>query len=313
MHDAQTSLQLEADADAPPQTSLQVEGYEYLRSSSLPADWPRLVAEAAAAVDAGLDKARSSSALEAINSERLQLRFPRLALPEPLRRCVDALQARMVASCGAEYAGHTLQDCYALLTPTEEIGGDSRAPQRWHLDAIKRFPVAALLLRGGRSTEFSAGRYSDFTAGVSAAQLEEWTASLKTLNTPTWECESAEEWEHFGAHLHAAGLVTGADAETGDGECDWSTLAVAPAPEASAGSSSLFWSNRVHRGPATELGEERLVLFCSWLPAEAAAGGRNAKKESETDYSFYDGHLEPKLRLSVSAARSYKRQRSSRR
>ena len=199
-----------------------------------------------------------------------------------------------------------LQDCYALFTPADEVDEEARAPQRWHLDAIKRFPVAALLLRGARATEFAAGSYSDFTEGVSAQTLSEWTASLKQINAKTWEAESVEEWEHFGQHLHAASLVTGVDPETGDAECDWSKLEIAPTPEWSAGSSSIFWSNKVHRGPGTDAGEERLVLFCSWLPVDAK--GRS-KKESDTDYSFYDGHLEPKLRLSRRAVRGTKRPR----
>ena len=69
------------------------------------------------------------------------------------------------------------------------------------------------------------------------------------------------------------------------------------------------------------MGEERLVLFCSWMPVGAGGGpgpeapqradGRRgssaASAQSETDYSFYDGHLEPKLRLSKRATRSIKR------
>lgn len=290
----------------PPASSMAADGYEYLSRSRLPAEWPRLVAEAAEAVSAGL----AGKALEAVNSERLQLRFSRSDLPAPLRRCVEALQAQVAASCGAEYGKYSLQDCYALLTPKEEVGLEARAPQRWHLDAIRRFPVAALLLRGGRATEFAAGPYSDFASGVAERQLEAWTASLKHINAHTWDSESTEEWLHFSGHLHAAGLVTGVDAETGDGECDWTKLAVAPTPAgARPGASSIFWSNKAHRGPGTEPGEERLVLFCSWLPRASGAGGGRAKRgrESETDYSFYDGHLEPKLRLTGRAARSNKR------
>ena len=222
---------------------------------------------------------------------------------------VEVLHARLVTTCGDELQSFVLQDCYALYTPPEEISAEARAPQRWHLDAIKRFPVAALLLRGARATEFGVGSYSDLSAGISARTLEEWTASLKLINAKTWEAESEAEWMHFSQHLHAASLVTGEDNETGVGECDWSKLRVAPTPEATAGSASIFWSNKVHRGPGTELGEERLVLFCSWLPAAT----KGKKKESETDYSFYDGHLEPKLRLSARArrdlARDSKRQR----
>ena len=62
---------------------------------------------------------------------------------------------------------------------------------------------------------------------------------------------------------------------------------------------------QVHRGPGTLEGEERLVLFCSWRPATGSKA--SAKQQSETDYSFYDSHLEPKLRLSERARRSEKR------
>jgi hypothetical protein len=53
----------------------------------------------------------------------------------------------------------------------------------------------------------------------------------------------------------------------------------------------------VHRGPATGRGEERLVLFCTWLPP-----GMARATESETDYSYKGCHLEPKLRLSTVAS-----------
>ena len=43
--------------------------------------------------------------------------------------------------------------------------------------------------------------------------------------------------------------------------------------------------------------EERLVLFCTWLPPGMGRG-----TESETDYSYKACHLEPKLRLSPAAS-----------
>ena len=61
------------------------------------------------------------------------------------------------------------------------------------MDAVRRFPVAALLLRGGRWTEFAAGPYSDFSAGVPEDTLERWCAPWKDINAPTWESGSAEE------------------------------------------------------------------------------------------------------------------------
>jgi hypothetical protein len=99
---------------------------------------------------------------------------------------------------------------------------------------------------------------------------------------------------------------------TGDEECDWSKLEIAPAPEGAAGDAAVFWSNKVHRGPGTSVGEERLVLFCSRLPTLSQSERRaTPKASSETDYSFYDTHLEPKLRLSERAGRSLKRRRGA--
>jgi len=295
---------------------MQADGYLYVDHATLPSNWDELVADATAATDEELTKARFRALLEPINSARLQLKFPRTfeALPTAIQKVVAVLHDQWVAACGDELKHYVIQDCYALYTPTDEVHPEARAPQRWHLDAIKQFPVAALLLRGARSTEFAAGPYSDFAAGVSARKLDEWTASLKHINARTWESESNEEWEHFNRHLHAAELVTA------DEECDWSELKVATSPEASPGSASIFWSNKVHRGPGTDVGEERLVLFCSWLPSrsgsssgasssESAAKSGTRKKESETDYSYYDGHMEPKLRLSARALRSNKRHR----
>ena len=288
-------------------TTMQEDGYVYLEPSDMPSDWPSLVDAAAEAVDASLERDRHKTVIERINSERMQRRFPRDALPAAVRRVVELLHAKL-AVCDVDMESFSLQDCYALYTPSDEVNEEARAPQRWHLDAIKRFPVGALLLRGGRATEFAAGKYSDFSAGVSARELESWTAPLKHINARTWDAESEEEWLHFQQHCHAAGLVTGQDAESGDPECDWSKLSVAPTPDApSAGSSCLFMSNKVHRGPGTDPGEERLVLFCSWLPAGDKAATKS--KESETDYSFYDSHIEPKLRLSERAVRSNKRRR----
>ena len=61
----------------------------------------------------------------------------------------------------------------------------------------------------------------------------------------------------------------------------------------------------MHRGPGTDAGEERLVLFCAWQPADSRK--RSKETESETDYSFYDTHLEPKLKLSERAQHKERR------
>ena len=181
--------------------------------------------------------------------------------------------------------------------------GRGPAPQKWHLDALHKLPVAAVLLRGKRATEFHSGPYSDFASGVSERQLEAWAAPLRQLRVRTWDSTSLEEWSHFVHHLDSAQLVTGEEAN-GERNCDWRELPVAPTPPAASvvpGSAALFWANKVHRGPGTDSGEERLVLFCSWVPRSAPAAQHQNVSESVTDYSFYDCHLEPKLRLDESA------------
>jgi hypothetical protein len=260
-------------------------GFHYVTRSQWPDAWEATVADAASAFDAAIlgDKQKL---LERINTNRLQLKFPRsvAALPSPIRACVEELEGRMRALCGDVAEGLVLQDCYALLTPADETDEEARSPQRWHLDAVTRFPVAALVLRGGRATEFVVGPYSDLAAGVAPATLARWIAPLKNIHALTWESDSLEEWMHFQHHLHAARLVTGAtlDDEHGEPEeceeCDWAKLPVAEAPPeaAEAGGYSIFWSNKVHRGPGTALGEERLVLFCSWRPASTVGASKQS-------------------------------------
>ena len=129
----------------------------------------------------------------------------------------------------------------------------ARSPQRWHIDAFKQFPEAALVLRGKRATEFAAGGYSDFSSEVCPGKLDEWITPLRQSDESaltTWEAGSPEERLHFGRRCAAAGLITGVDAETGDPECDWSKLAAAvpPTSDVAPGSATIFWSNKVHRG-----------------------------------------------------------------
>lgn len=304
--------------DRPPEptlarSTLDSDGYVYLSGSAEAEPWAQIVARAAAEFDAAALPLANTQQLPLvpINSRRLQLKWKRslAALPDAIQSCVQRLEEHVISLTGShEWA---LQDCYALLTPSDEVDAVARAPQAWHLDALKRFPVAALLLRGRRSTEFALGPYSDFSSGVPEATFDEWTNSLKQFHVPTWAAESLEEWEHFRAHLRSAQLITGETAH-GVSECDWATqLAAAPAPAGVAGDASVFWSNKVHRGPGTSPGEERLVLFCSWQPLRAATlsvKDRDNYEQSETDYSYYDSSLEPKLTVSERAARSIKRQ-----
>ena len=158
-------------------------GYEYVGRAEWPPNWEATVALAAEAFDAAI-LGEKQQLLERINTNRLQLKFPRAValLPPPIGACVKELERRMRFLCGTSADGFVLQDCYALLTPADETDAEARRPQRWHLDAITRFPVAALVLRGGRHTEFSVGAYSDFAAGVAPATLQRWTAPLKNMH-----------------------------------------------------------------------------------------------------------------------------------
>lgn len=294
------------------QGDLSATGFVYLPAGVQGREWNQMVERAAADVWCAIERTRSPGSggpiLELINSSRLQLKFDRTTerLPDGLRDAVEALQARVFAHCGCTEHDYALQDCYALFTPADEINEEARAPQQWHLDAITRFPVAALLLHGQRWTEFTAGPYSDFSAGVDEAKLEEWCAPWKNLRAKTWCSESVEEWEHWRGHMYAADLVGVGD----EGECTsvWGERPVAPTPRTSrVGDACIFWSNKVHRGPGTEEGEERIVLFCSWLPREHRGSGKARTAQSQTDYSFYDTHLEHKLFLSDRAQRGLKR------
>jgi hypothetical protein len=99
-----------------------------------------------------------------------------------------------------------------------------------------------------------------------------------------------DEHKHFTHHLTTARLATSTH------RCKWSKLEAAPYPSAVPGSSATFWSNKVHRGPATGDGEERTVLFGTWLPPDMLRS-----KGSETDFQWRAIHLEPKLCLSAAA------------
>ena len=323
------AARLERAYAAMPKATMERDGYEYHDDDAFPPGWAELVERAAVAAEALLaeDAVAAERKLETINSHRRQLRFvpegghvtvgshessasptssstTTEGTPPSLRRYVELTsRSEAILECARtlkrrllppEMSDWVAQDLYVLHTPREEEGSRARAPQAWHLDSIKKFAVAALVLRGGHPTEFPAGPYSDFSEGVCASKLEGYMRFWRTdgFDTePGREAESVEEHEHFTHHLAAAGLTTGAY------RCDWDKLEVAPYPRASPGFATTFWSNKVHRGPATGRGEERLVLFCTWLPP-----GMPQAAESETDYTFKACHLEPKLRLSAAAS-----------
>jgi len=56
-----------------------------------------------------------------------------------------------------------------------------------------QLPSNRLAAPMSRWTEFAAGPYSDFSAGVPEDTLERWCAPWKDINAPTWESGSAEE------------------------------------------------------------------------------------------------------------------------
>eukprot|EP00908_Phaeocystis_cordata_P001031 Transcript_11107.p1 GENE.Transcript_11107~~Transcript_11107.p1 ORF type:complete len:341 (-),score=51.28 Transcript_11107:184-1206(-) len=236
-------------------------GYEYITRDQWPEGWEQTVAQAAGEFDQAI-LGEKQKLLERINTNRLQLKFARsvAALPPAICACVKELEGRMRTLCGDGVAdGLMLQDCYALLTPADETDEEARSPQKWHLDAITRFPVAALVLRGGRCTEFSVGAYSDFSAGVAPATLERWTAPLKNIHARTWESDSIEEWMHFQHHLHTARLVTGTAAPQPLASADAQSLRP-PAARAShfapgtvrAGSDGSWWRVEVSESGAIQ-------------------------------------------------------------
>ena len=303
-----------------PKTTMEEDGYVYREVGAFPPGWVDLVDNAAAAAENLLRRdalrEKKERQMETINSNRRQLRFvvegvPEVAGPakgryvaltddeQAIRDVANGLKAQF----GPEMADWVPQDMYVLFTPGEEEGSRARAAQSWHLDALKKFAVAALVLRGAHATEFPVGAYSDFSEGVAHETLDAWTKILRTdapLTDAGRESESVEEHDHFTHHLRRAGLTTGPNA------CNWAKLETAPAPKAPPGFATTFWSNKVHRGPATRKGEERLVLFCTWLPPGMARPVEEAATahptESETDYSYKACHLEPKLRLSTAAS-----------
>jgi hypothetical protein len=310
----------EADEElvAAPVTSMAEDGYKYFEPGAFSKDWPRLVGDAADAASRLLEAA--ANRVERITSVRRQMRF----LPEgvvaadvpnaeryvalthesrAIHQCARELKKKLVRELGPEVEAWVPQDLYVLHTPEHEEGKHARDPQAWHLDAMKKFAVAALVLKGGHPTEFPVGKYSDFSEGVHADTLDAWVQVYKQDGTQADEgrfAESQRELEHFTHHLTTAGLVTGPAARGDDSAIphtlNWAKLQRAPAPKATPGFATCFWSNKVHRGPATKRGEERLVLFCTWLPPDMARAD-----ESETDYSYRACHLGPKLRLSDAA------------
>ena len=65
---------------------IESDGYCYLDADAFGSEWPQQCADAAAAIDAGLARKR----VERINSDRMQVRFPKGGLeylPAQLRPC----------------------------------------------------------------------------------------------------------------------------------------------------------------------------------------------------------------------------------
>eukprot|EP00966_Prymnesium_polylepis_P145718 3365993-Prymnesium_polylepis.1 len=221
------ALRLEEALKAIPKATMEREGYSYRDTGAFPPEWGELVERAALAAEELLSDARSERKMETINSHRRQLRFwPEGVKPEAvpaahryvelsapshqsILQCAQLLKAQL----GPEMASWEAQDLYVLHTPREEEGSKARAAQSWHLDSLKKFAVAALVLRGSHATEFPVGPYSDFSAGVSSETLESWTRFLRCDGLVTdagYQAESVDELDHFTHHLSTAQLTTGA-------------------------------------------------------------------------------------------------------
>jgi hypothetical protein len=290
--------------------ALNSRGFTYLSEIVETVDVEAAIAEVNEAFKKG--QITGNQAYSRINSHREQVKLGRdLAKLSPkVRLAVQALEERWKRHWNAEDGEFPpLMDVYALRTAADEKVAEARAAQAWHLDDCTKFPVAALILLGCGATEFHAGPYADLSQGCTPETIAEWT---KDWRHGRWEdkekvywqhSESIAEQQHWRSRLREAGLLS----EDND-RCNWNRLDEDKPENAGAGDGVLFWSNKVHRGPATEDGVERIVLFVSWN-WWAARGKMSVHAASPTDYSFFEWHLSPKLRLSERADRLSKRQK----
>ena len=116
-------------------------GFRYLNVADFPTDWARSVA-AAEAVATRDQRALKPCGAGEYQLGRLQLRFKGgWRLPQfdpssntPADRCRILWERETAMSCRT-----------ATLSPRKRE--EARAPQRLHMDAVKAFPVAALLPR----------------------------------------------------------------------------------------------------------------------------------------------------------------------
>lgn len=168
------ALKKEQEVLAAPKATMEREGYSYHSPDAFAPGWTELVGQAARAAEQLLREdacaERSERKLETINSHRRQLRFvpegrvpsdpamerrvPLGARSRAIHDCARALKAQL----GAGMDDWVAQDLYVLHTPREEEGAKARAAQSWHFDSLKKFAVAALVLRGAHPTEFPCGR-----------------------------------------------------------------------------------------------------------------------------------------------------------
>ena len=310
-HEAQRAAHMErANApdsavlrDAEEAVALGAKGYTYQRAIVSGQNAQDALAEVNEAFAAG------GVAYSRINSEREQVKLGREhgKLTPGVRHLVEQLEAKVRSMMGPEELG-ALMDVYALRTAAgEPAAGEARAPQAWHLDDWDKFPVAAVILRGKGATEFHDGRYADFASdGPDRDTLKAWTADWRQ-GTKRPCSQSTEEQRHWTERMRAADLLILSE----DGlRCDWDRPAAVPA-ECGAGDGAIFWSNKVHRGPATAPGEERILVFVSWNRKWLGAGRKKISRNaaSDTDYSYYVEHFEPKLAMSDRAKRRAKHAR----
>jgi hypothetical protein len=214
-------------------------------------------------------------------------------LPSCVLKLVRGLEEDVFKCCGTQDI--CLHDCYAITTPSDDNSIEGRGPQPWHLDSFFSFPQAVCLLSGGSLTEFAAGCYTDFSEEFQAAKAKgfPWShnaagrfrdniTSKYNLDSRCWNQGYGTDHEqvHWQNHLNRAGLL-----QEDNVEVEMGRISVAV-----AGDACVFWSNKLHRGPPTLVGQERIALFMSWVPIGVTSA------RSQKSYTDQTWRLDPHLR-----------------
>ena len=142
---------------------LEARGFAYIKQVLTPDEVKAAAKEVADVFEN--DKSRKKYEHSRIQSEREQVKLARskreLENWAGLKHAVGRLEEHLLKICPDDLLldGNIppLMDVYALKTARDESDATARAAQAWHLDDYSKFPVAALILRGHRGTEFHAG------------------------------------------------------------------------------------------------------------------------------------------------------------